>query len=385
MKILHVIPSIGPLRGGPSSVIRDLAKGLAAEGAAVEIATTDDNGRGRLAVPLGVPVAEGGVTVRYFRRQTRFYTVSWPLTRWLLNHVRDYDLVHIHALFSYPSIAAALCCIRSRIPYIVRPLGTLNHWGMNNRRPWLKQISLRLVERRILTHAAAVHYTSQQEEQEAALLAPLSRGVIIPNPVSPPSEDARRGWLRATYPHLKDRRIILFLSRLDEKKGLDLLLDAFAEARRHMPNAMLVIAGDGPRKFVDGLRARVARLRIEDAVVWTGFLQGPERDGVLEDADVFVLSSYSENFGVSVVEAMRSGLPVIVSDQVGIHQEIARVEAGIVVPCSVDPLAKAMIRLITDRAFAAETGRRARRFAEQYSTQSVAKRLLEAYHDGVAS
>src|SRR5690242_5295549 len=105
MKILHVIPSVGPLRGGPTVMIRTLTRALVEAGMTVDVATTDDNGPGRVSVVLEQPLTEDGVTYLYFRRQTTFYSFSWPLTRWLCRHVVDYDLVHIHALFSYPSIS----------------------------------------------------------------------------------------------------------------------------------------------------------------------------------------------------------------------------------------------------------------------------------------
>src|SRR5437762_2322947 len=129
-KVLHVIPSVGPLRGGPSEVIRTMVRGLAETGLEVHVATTDDNGRGRLDVPLGVPVPEDGATYWYFSRQTRFYNFSWPVSRWLAGHVQQYDLVHIHALFSYTTLPAAVYSRRLGVPYIIRPLGTLNRWGM---------------------------------------------------------------------------------------------------------------------------------------------------------------------------------------------------------------------------------------------------------------
>src|ERR1700735_4553184 len=94
-KILHVIPSVGTLRGGPSVMVRSLARSLSEAGFEAHIATTDDNGPERLAVPRGVPVVQQGVTYWYFQRQTRFYIFSWPLTSWLARHVPEYDLVHI--------------------------------------------------------------------------------------------------------------------------------------------------------------------------------------------------------------------------------------------------------------------------------------------------
>jgi len=125
-------------------------QGLVNHGVAVDIATTDDNGTGRLAVPFGQPVVEDGVTYRYFRRQVGFYTVSWPLSRWLAVHVEDYDVLHIHALFSFSATAGAFWAARRGVPYLVRPLGVLNTWGLRNQHPLLKELSLRLIERRVL-------------------------------------------------------------------------------------------------------------------------------------------------------------------------------------------------------------------------------------------
>ena len=135
MKVLHVIPSIGPLRGGPSFVMTALAEGLAQRGIEVAVAATDDNGPERLTAPLGVPLLRNGVTYWHFPRQTRFYNASLPLTSWLWKAVPDYHLVHIHALFSYSSTVAAWIAAAKHVPYVVRPLGILNQWGMRNRRP----------------------------------------------------------------------------------------------------------------------------------------------------------------------------------------------------------------------------------------------------------
>src|SRR5438445_624243 len=129
MKVLHVIPSVGPLRGGPSVMLHTMARGLSQAGVTVDVATTDDNGPERLNVETAQPLEEDRVTYRYFPRQTRFYTFSWPLTRWLAKHVCDYDVVHIHALFSYAAVPAAYWASRYTVPYVVRPLGVLNRWG----------------------------------------------------------------------------------------------------------------------------------------------------------------------------------------------------------------------------------------------------------------
>ena len=384
LRVLHVIPSVGPLRGGPSVMVRTMARGLAHAGLEVHVAATDDNGRGRLHVPHATPLLEDEVTYTYFPRQTRFYTFSWPLTRWLACHVRDYDLVHIHALFSYAAAPAAYWAARAGVPYVVRPLGTLNRWGMEHRRPWLKRLSLHLVEHRILRGAARVHYTSQQERVEAVELGVRAPNVVVPLGIdlTPFAQLPPRGWLRERASGLAGRPVALFLSRLDPKKGLDLLLDGFARARVQRPDLGLVIAGSGDPGFEQGLHRDATRLGLGDSVYWAGFLSGKEKLAALADADLFVLPSYSENFGAAVVEAMAAGLPIVISDRVGIYREVVAARAGLVVPCEQEALADAVLRLAADSALRGELGARGRDLAgRRFSIAAMTDNLLGMYGD----
>src|SRR6185295_13891083 len=134
----------------------------------------------------------------------------------------------------------------------------------------------------------------------------------------------------------------------DAKKGIDLLLPAFAQMRLKYSEAVLVIAGDGDRNLLGELKAQAHQLGLGDEVLWVGFLQGQIKRDALADADVFVLPSYSENFGVAVVEAMACGVPVIVTDQVGIHPAIAEADAGLVTECSIPELREALIKAVSD-------------------------------------
>jgi glycosyltransferase involved in cell wall biosynthesis len=365
-------------------MIRTLTRGLAQVGVEVHIATTDDNGPGRLQVPYLTPLFADNVCYWYFPRQTRFYTFSWPLNHWLAQHVRDYDLVHIHALFSCASTAAAFWSRRSGIPYIVRPLGVLNRWGMQNRHPYLKQFSFRLIERRILARAARVHYTSEQERAEATALGIAQKAAIIPNAVDITSGSVCRlkGQFRSRYPQLVGRRVILFLSRLDAKKGLDLLLPAFARIRFHCSSVSLVLAGEGNPTFVARLQKQAVCLGIDTDLVWTGLLTDEDKWEALADASMLVLPSYSENFGVAVVEAMAAGVPVVISDQVGIHREVSEAEAGVVVPCDEGKLSQALCALVDDERARLRMGSNGRRLVQQrLSLQTVTAQMFRLYTD----
>ena len=381
-RILHVIPSVGPVRGGPAIAIRTFTRELSQAGLDVHVASTDDNGPGRLDVALETPVHEDGGTFWFFRRQARFYTFSRPLRRWLMENIAHYDLVHIHGLFSYSSVAAGFTARRMRVPYVVRPAGCLNRWGIQNRRPWLKRMSFQLLERPILDGAGAVQYTSDGEHRQAEELGAIYPSAIIPPPVDVVSfrQLPAKGWLAQRRPEWAGRRILLFLSRLHRVKGLDLLLAAFEKIRRKMPDVALIVAGDGESQFVDTVHAQAATLGLEDHVLWAGFLHDAAKKAAMAEADLFVLPSYSENFGIAVVEAMAAGLPVLISDQVGIHNEISTADAGLVVPCAVDRLDEAMQKLVADVALRKRLGANARKLAwDRFSSQSTTRALLELY------
>ena len=197
----------------------------------------------------------------------------------------------------FPVDSPSYWAARHRIPYVVRPLGTLNHWGIRNRRPWLKRASIRWIDGPAVAGAAAVHYASEQEREEASAVVAVRRSVVIPNPVNLDFGPAADGsnWLPAGYPELQGKRTILFLSRLDPTKGLDILLPAFARLRSRLTNVMLVLAGSGEPSFVAGLHDLARELGIENQIVWAGFLEGDAKRAALSSASIAVLPSYSNS------------------------------------------------------------------------------------------
>ena len=361
-------------------MVRQLAAALAQAGIDTHVACTNDNGPGLLAVPCGVPVNSDGATYWYFPRQTRFYTFSWPLSRWLAANISTFDLVHIHALFSYASLPASYWSRRLGVPYVVRPLGTLNAWGMTERRPWLKTASFRLLESRIVRNAALMHYTSDQERTEAESLGIRTPSAVIPNPL-PKQADVARGAFRRQHPTVGERPVLLFLSRIDAKKGIDLLLRAFVDVRMRVPGTMLVIAGDLSSVYAAEMRALAISLGVDADVLWPGFLSGTDKASALADADLFVLPSHSENFGIAVAEAMAAGLPVVVSDQVAIHGDVVAAEAGVATRCDVAELTTALCSLLAQPERRRTMGANGRRFASHtYSAEAVTRQLVDAYN-----
>jgi glycosyltransferase involved in cell wall biosynthesis len=385
LKVLHVIPSLSPTQGGPSFALPLMERALTQAGVEVTVATTDDNGpRTRLSVPLGQPQTTNGATRYYFRKQTEFYKCSVPLWRWLGRRVGEFDLVHVHALFSFTSLAAARCARRRRVPYVIRPLGVLNRWGMENRRALLKSLSFRLIETPMLRRAAAMHYTSEQERIEAEAAGATARPFVVPlgldlRPLQTlPGPD--RFFKR--WPQAMDRAVVLFLSRIDPKKGLDLLIDAFAAVKKRHADAALVIAGNGEESFVRGLRERAERVGIAGDVVWAGFLDGADKLAALAAARVFVLPSHSENFGIALVEALAAGLPCITTEGVAVSADVRECNAGLVVPAESSALAVALDRLLSDGDLRARLGGNARRLAiERFSLEAMGAALKRLYEN----
>ncbi|MDB6171240.1 MAG: hypothetical protein JWL59_551 [Chthoniobacteraceae bacterium] len=383
MKVLHVIPSLSPSQGGPSFALPMMARALRDAGVEVDIATTDDDGPGKhTKMPLGMRLERDGIGYFYFSKQTEFYKGSWPLYRWLKQHVSDYDLVHVHALFSFASGAAARTARAAAVPYIIRPLGVLNRWGMENRRRWLKSLSFRLVEQPLINGAAAIHYTSEQEKAEAeasgvrAVAAMIPLGIDVEEFAVVSDSDLPGGGSPESNAHPQ----ILFLSRLDPKKGVELLLAAFACVSKRFPNGRLVIAGSGQPAYIASLKAKAVQLGIANEVIWPGFLSGREKLSALSAASVFCLPSYSENFGIAAVEALAAGLPVILTKGVAIAAEVETYQAGLVVEPSVGALAAALDRVLSEPDLCSALGRNARRLTvERYSLAAMGKSLQGLY------
>jgi glycosyltransferase involved in cell wall biosynthesis len=379
MKVLHVIPSLSRLRGGPTFVVKTLASHQARAGVDVHVATTDDDDGGRQSVPLAKPVMADGATYWYFGRTTRTYESSVGLTSWLLRHTSQFDLVHIHSVFTFPATVAAHIAWQSSIPYVVRPLGVLNRWGLKSGRAWAKRLSIRLIERAMLRRAAAVQFSSVTERAESAEACPLPRTVVIPNPVDI-DVPAQRGLFRESYPAIADRRIVLFVGRLDPVKGIDLLLEAFAIARQSNPQAALVIGGLGDPAYVQTLHGRAQQLGIADDVLWTGFLDKAAKAAALADADVFVAPSQSESFGLAAVEALAAGVPVVLSAGAGIANDVVQAGAGLVISPDASEIARAIGRILNDRDLARGLAGRAQTFVRShYRADAVAAQLVKLY------
>ena len=386
LRILHVIASLAPRYGGPSQVCLELCQELARAGEQVSIHTTNLDGRGTLDVPCHEPVWANGVEVRYFPVQApRRYALSLPLARALRRAIPEQDLVHIHSLYFFPSTVAAHYCRRAGVPYLIRPHGTLDpyHFRHHRGRKWVYE---RLFEWRNLNRAAAIHFTTREEQELTRPLGLSAPGVVVPPGVHAEryqeSDRAARAF-RDEWPETRGRRIVLFLGRLTEKKGLDVLVDAFGQLARQRDDVHLVLAGPDNDGYGRTVRRWLEAERVLDRSTFTGMLLGPRKLAALRAADVFALPSHTENFGVAVVEAMAAGLPIVISNRVNIWREIADAQAGLVVHRDPGEVARAIASVLNDSTARSTMGERARRLVAERFTWTAAGERMSAVYRGI--
>jgi glycosyltransferase involved in cell wall biosynthesis len=348
--------------------------------AGVEVTTlTTDHGLALRGV-AGTPAEANGARRIYAHKWLDPYKVAPGLLPHLMRAVQMHDVVHIHALFSFASTAAAWAARRRGVPYVVRPLGTLSRYGLHARRPRLKRMSMALVEGPIIRGAAAVHFTSQAELQEAAAIGLSLRGVVIPLSV-----DAEDGPSATPFEHaaLAGRRVILFLSRLDPKKNLEAVIDAVAASSALRGSCALVIAGTGESGYVASLKARAAVAGLSEHTVWLGHVEGRQKRAAFAAADVLVLPSFSENFGIAAVEALLAGVPCVLGEGVAVAGAIEKAGAGMTVRPEAPAVAQALEHVLwSDPALAHAMGLRARQLAaNEFSAAVMAQRLIALYED----
>ena len=383
-RVLHVISSVSRLRGGPSASVYNMLKALRRRGIAADlVATDDDGGSARLDVPLDRFVQFEGQNVRFFPRQTVKYEFSAPMLRWLRAHVHRYDVVHTHGLFGWAPLAAAWHARAVRVPYVMRPAGVLDTWGMRNKSRLVKALSVRLIEGPLLSSAAAVHFTTPLEQARAAELALRIRPIVLPTgvEVDPLPEEAAEP---ADGPALGDKRVILYLARIHPIKRVDALLRAYAALQSRQSTA-LVIAGDGDATLIGSLKQLATELGLGSDVHWVGFAHGALKRWLLSRASLFVLPSDSENFGIAVVEAMNAGLPVVVTDGCGLADFVRRHGAGAVTDRTVEALRTALGRLLANedqRRAMGEAGREAAQ--RELSLEAFGARLENLYESVIS-
>ncbi len=353
-----------------------MCRALKSAGAETLIATTDADGRGRLAVALGRSTTFEGVPAIFFRRQaSEGFKWSMPLSGWLSREVEAFDVVHVHAVFSHASIAAGRVCRAVHVPYVVRPLGTLDPWSVGHK-PLRKRLLFRLGVRDLLSGAAAMHYTTVEEGRLAeSVIGALPPGTVVPVGV----DDT---YFAPKPPLASGAPYFLALSRLDAKKRLEWVINGCHQMAGdgRLGAWHFVVAGAGEAAYVARLRDLASRGPAKERIVFEGWVGGHAKAQLFRGASFFVLPSHQENLGLALLEALASGVPALVTPGVNLGTEIAAAGAGWRVddtePAVVAGLEAAVIGDDADRA---ARGRRAAAFAERFRWPHVVAGLMDLY------
>lgn len=379
MRILHVMPTLSPASGGPAEALRQIVHVYPEAGVQAEIACVDD--------PTAEWIPNFAAQVHGFGPVRSGYGRSPQLRQWLDQNVSRFDGVVIHALWNYPAFAAARAA-KGRVPYAVFTHGMLDPWF--NRRYPLKKLKKQIywpVQYPVLRDARSVLFTSRLESE----LAPQSfkpnkwTSLVVPYGTNgpPPDVEAQRRAFQARMPQLGGRRFLLFLSRIHEKKGCDLLLDAFATIAPEHSDVDLVIAGPDQEGLQAKLQAQAQRLGISERVHWPGLLTGDAKWGALRNCEAMVLPSHQENFGVVVAEALACGRPVLISDQVNLWPDIVEDSAGLVEPDTLEGTRALLARWLgmSEPEKSAMGGRALTAFNARYSMQNCAFAIRDLFRE----
>ena len=375
MKVLHVTPSMSQKWGGPPVAVSGFTSALVRQGVYCEIVTARESvsGNNMLSAP--------GVPMHCFDTEfpARFWAAySRKLGRFLDSEAQRFDLIHAHQTMGYSTYAAFRASRKHALPFVLSPRGELAVWALRHK-GFKKWIYRKALLDKVLKSADALHAVSPTEAARIAELGYETPTFMIPNGVDlrEPSPSVASEFLRM-YPTLAGRRVVLFLGRLHRQKGVDVLARGFSMAATRFPDAVLLIVGpdEGARGLMESILERTSML---ERTVFTGMLTGDRKRAAFQCAELFVLPSYSEGFSNSVLEALATGLPVVISEQCN-FPEVAEHGAGFVVPSNDASVCEAIGKLLSDARLGARMGRNGRKLVEErYTWQVVATSLAACY------
>lgn len=378
MRLLHVVPSLNPLGGGPIEGLKQIVSATISLGHLVEVVTLDSPADPWLSkLPFVVHVLGPA-------KSSYYYTPT--LVPWLRLHADEYDAVIVEGLWQFQSFGTWMALRRSRVPYFVFSHGMLSPW-FKKKYP-LKHLKKWLywpwAEYRVLRDAKSVLFTAEEERilaRKSFWLYRCNERVIGYGTAAPAGDpEKQRAVFLSAFPALSGKRIFLYLSRIHPVKGCDLLLGAFAEFALRDSALHLVMAGPDQTGWKRDLVSLSRNLGIEDRITWTGMISGDLKWGAYHSAEVFVLPSHQENFGVVVAEALACGVPTLISNKVNIWREIVDDDAGMAADDTQDGVSEMFSKWVSldETARAAMRGRAAKCFDHRFEIHEVARNLTKA-------
>jgi glycosyltransferase involved in cell wall biosynthesis len=363
--------------GGPARIIYDHTNEVLSQGHQVDILSPMTPGEKMYPVPEGARLIECKRTTPISNYYREF---SIEMYDYLKKHIDEYDIIHMHGIWHFGSLAPFL--IPHKAALVITIHGLLDKWAVNHSK-WKKDLVTALYQKRLLGKADLIQINNTDEEQDVIRYLGYrpANMVIVPNGMKVSEYIAlpEKGTFRKKHSLDPTRQMILFMGRLNIKKGLDLLLPAFKQVHEQLPDAVLILAGPD-----DGYQAEaeefIRKNQLGERIKLVGMLTDTLKKEALADADLFVLPSYSEGFSIAVLEAMTSRVPALVSDRVGFGDYIKKYQAAHLTPLTSDGVAEGLLKILQDKNYADDLKNRAfTMVSEHFDIKVVANQLLEEY------
>lgn len=385
-KVLQVSPAYYPAIsiGGPIFTNLTFSKALQDLGYEVEVLTTEQGLNAQKIKELKASRFDESAFSYRIHRFPYFgyshFTFAPGHIFWLAKNLKRFDLVILQAVWNFPIWISYLMCLYYRKPYIIIPHGSLYPETVGLKSTTKKQLFLWLYVKNMLKRARYVLFSTLDEKEKVEqFLAVKLSAEIVPNMVDqkPFLNAPAKGTFRKQFNIEPETKLLSHYGRVNPKKGIPYVLNLLPQLIEKFPSLLYVIAGgcEDPA-YENELKQLVAKHHLEKQVLFTGLLSQELGISLLRDSDVFVLPSLSENFGMSVVEAMLCETAVVVSDQVGIAQELKEADAGLVIQLENDSLKHAIESLLENTELNQSLGRKGAEFVKTHYTEEVVKNKL---------
>jgi len=363
MRILHIIAGIEIELGGPVFALKNIIKLEKELGYESDILTC-----GNL---KNVDFGQFNTRIFLYRRSfPRRFSQSNLSINWLKQNFRNYDLFIIHGIWAVILLEAVLLLRKHNKKYVIRPAGSLDPFDVQKKK-YLKIILGYLLIRKILNSSSGLFCTSDIEAEKVITYNANIKKYILPLPHQVSIRNSDSNFFRKKYNLTEKDFVFLFLSRIDYKKGLILLLNAFRKAVNNFTNIKLVIAGTGKKKYEKKIKRVINDLKLWENVIWTGFLNKEEKESCFNSCNCYILPSMNENFGNSIIEALSYKIPVIITDNVYIWRKIIDNDAGWLCKYNVDSIYEVIEDVLINKDDYIIKKENTLKAAEQFSYKSL--------------
>jgi glycosyltransferase involved in cell wall biosynthesis len=370
MKILHVTLSMSAKNGGVPIVVEKLTEKMAQQGLSVSILTSSNNEE-HIIYPE---------KVKLINNKESFLSKIWKghsftFKKTAEKEVLNCDIIHIHGTWHYPQYIAYQLAKKYKKPFILSPLGSLDPWCLNYK-SFKKKIFSFLIQNKILKEASFIHALTEKENHNILNFNKNCQTVTIPAGLDIENKE-RNSFATKT---------IVFLGRLHPIKGLDILAEAFGIIKEKRKDVQLLIIGSDENNYKKKIEKILKNNNSLDQTIFTGLLTGSDKIKMLCSSDIFVLPSYSETFGLSILEAMSCKLPVIISNQCNIASEVKESCSGIIVNLNKKDLAEAIIELLDNKNLAKEMGENGHKLIqEKFNWNKITNKMIDLYKKAISS